>query len=30
MIDGKVQQEDGTGHEPFVAPLDLASVLLPE
>jgi hypothetical protein len=30
MIDGKLQREDGTGHEPFVAPLDLASVLLPE
>lgn len=29
MIDGKLQQEGGTGHEPFVAPLDLASVLLP-
>jgi AcrR family transcriptional regulator len=30
MIDGKLQREDGTGYEPFVAPLDLASVLLPE
>lgn len=29
MIDGKLQQEGGTGHEPFAAPLDLASVLLP-
>jgi len=30
MIDGKLQREGGTGHEPFAAPLDLASVLLPE
>lgn len=30
MIDGKLQREDGTGCEPFAAPLDLASVLLPE
>ncbi len=30
MIDGKLQQEGGDGCEPFVAPLDLASVLLPE
>jgi hypothetical protein len=30
MIDGKLQREGGTGDEPFVAPLDLASVLLPE
>ncbi len=30
MIDGKLQRDNGTGHEPFVAPLDLASVLLPE
>lgn len=29
MIDGKLQQEGVTGHEPFAAPLDLASVLLP-
>ncbi|WP_054159101.1 TetR/AcrR family transcriptional regulator [Rhizobium sp. AAP43] len=29
MIDGKLRQEGGTGHEPFAAPLDLASVLLP-
>ncbi|PYB70802.1 hypothetical protein [Rhizobium wuzhouense] len=29
MIDGKLQREGGTGHEPFAAPLDLASVLLP-
>lgn len=29
MIDGKLQQEGGTGDEPFAAPLDLASVLLP-
>jgi hypothetical protein len=30
VIHGKLQREDGTGHEPFVAPLDLASVLLAE
>jgi len=30
MIDGKLQQDDGTGCEPFAAPLDLARVLLPE
>ncbi len=30
IIDGELQQEGGTGHEPFAAPLDLASVLLPE
>ena len=29
MIDGKLQQEGGAGCEPFAAPLDLASVLLP-
>jgi hypothetical protein len=29
MIDGKLQREGGTGCEPFAAPLDLASVLLP-
>jgi hypothetical protein len=29
MIDGKLQREDGDGCEPFAAPLDLASVLLP-
>lgn len=29
MIDGKLKREGGTGHEPFAAPLDLASVLLP-
>jgi hypothetical protein len=32
MIDGKLPPEGdgGTGCEPFAAPLDLASVLLPE
>ena len=30
MIDGKLQREGGSGEEPFAAPLDLASVLLPE
>lgn len=29
MIDGKLKREGGTGHEPFAAPQDLASVLLP-
>ena len=30
VIDGKLQQDDGTGDAPFAAPLDLASVLVPE